>query len=106
TKKPASPIWGAGSVETLCGFFGLRCLADHPQSRLYSAASPPEEAARKGEPIISNQVHLRRRSLKSHSSISAVRHACQAPRVGKSRFLAALGMTPTSSRYADAHRQE
>ena len=55
---------GAGSVETLCGFSGLRCSGDHPQSRLYFAAPPPEEAARKGEPIISNQIHLRRESLK------------------------------------------
>jgi hypothetical protein len=69
TKKPASPIRGAGSVETLCGFFGPRYSGDHPQSRLYFAAPPPEEAARKGEPIISNQIHLRRETLKPRPSI-------------------------------------
>jgi hypothetical protein len=58
-QKSQPPIRGAGSVETLCGFSGPRCSGDHPQSRLYFAAPSPEEAARKGEPIISNQIHLR-----------------------------------------------
>src|SRR5579862_9143174 len=58
TKKPAthSGSWlGRNSLR----LFGPRCSGDHPQSRLYFAASPPEEAAGKGEPIISNQIHLR-----------------------------------------------
>jgi hypothetical protein len=58
-KKASYPRWGAGSVETLCGFSGPRCSGDHPQSRLYFAAPSPEEAARKGEPTMANPIHLR-----------------------------------------------
>src|SRR4029077_11059583 len=43
-------------------------------------APSPEEAAGKGEPIISNQIHLREFS-QTPPSISAPRHPCQAPRL-------------------------